>query len=259
MPPSCGDVDAEWFGPAGRERAAGRHSSALRRYRGPAAGTGGVRLRHTGPIADLTETRRVTIALELIDGPPTPVFHKFVKSLKDEAGARQIAVVPASEAKYRLRGYLAAHGQGATSITWVLDVYDADQRRVFRLRGEEKAAGRAWAAADEEVLNRIARTGMQQFSVLAAARPGSAPVVAASPPLQRTSSTFGGWLDDWAPEASGIFRTLRREPARPRDHRRRGATTAARRGPAPARPAGTARRPVGVCIRLRAGRPVTKQ
>ena len=135
-----------------------------------------------GPIADLTETRRITIALELIDGPPTAVFHKFVKSLKDEAGARQIAVVPASEAKYRLRGYLATHGQGATSITWVLDVYDADQRRVFRLRGEEKAAGRAWAAADEQVLNRIARTAMQQFSVHAAARPGSTPVV---PPLRR--------------------------------------------------------------------------
>ena len=169
----------------------------------------------TGPIADLTETRRITIALESIDGPPAAVFHKFVKNLKDEAGARQIAVVPASEANYRLRGYLAAHGQGATSITWALDVYDAHQRRVFRLRGEEKAAGRAWAAADDQVLNRIARAGMQQFSVMAAARPGSTPVVAAaSPPPQRTSSMVG-WLDDWAPEASGIFRILRREPAKP--------------------------------------------
>jgi hypothetical protein len=168
----------------------------------------------TSPIADLMETRRITIALESIDGPPTPVFHKFVKSLKDEAGARRIAVVPASEANYRLRGYLAAHGQGATSITWVLDVYDADQRRVFRLRGEEKASGRAWAAADEEVLTRIARTGMQQLSVLAAARPSSASVVAAAPPPQRASS-MTGWLDDWAPEASGIFRTLHREPAKP--------------------------------------------
>jgi hypothetical protein len=171
---------------------------------------------NSGQLADLTGTRQITIALESIDGPPAAVFHKFVKNLKDEAGARQIAVVPASEANYRLRGYLAAHGQGATSITWALDVYDADQRRVFRLRGEEKAAGRAWAAADDQVLKRIARTGMQQFSVLAATRPGSTPVVAAAspPPPQRTSSTFG-WLDDWAPEASGIFRILRGEPAKP--------------------------------------------
>ena len=202
----------------GRPAAHARQAGIHRRYDGIGVLLLGLAVSgciSAGPIGDITETRRVTIALELIDGPPTPVFHKFVKSLKDEAGARQIAVVPASEAKYRLRGYLATHGQGATSITWVLDVYDADQRRVFRLRGEEKAAGRAWAAADQEVLNRIARTGMQQFSVHAAARPGSAPVVAASPPLQRTSSTFGGWLDDWAPEASGIFRTLRREPASP--------------------------------------------
>jgi hypothetical protein len=169
-----------------------------------------------GQIANLTEpSRPTTVAFESIDGPPAAVFHKFVKSLKDEAGARQIAVVPAGEANYRLRGYLAAHGQdGATTIAWALDVYDADQRRAFRLSGEEKGgAGRTWAAADEAVLNRIARAGMQQFSVMASARPGPAPAVAAAPP-QRSSSTFG-WLDDWAPEASGIFRILRREPAKP--------------------------------------------
>ena len=107
----------------------------------------------TGQIANLTETRRATVAFESIDGPPPAVFHKLVQSLKTEAGSRQIAVVAPSEANYRLRGYLAAHGgDGATSIAWVLDVYDSSQRRTFRLSGEEKAGGRGggnWSAADD--------------------------------------------------------------------------------------------------------------
>jgi len=176
----------------------------------------------SGQLANLTETRRATVAFESIDGPPPAVFHKFVKILKDEAGARQIAVVSPSEANYRLRGYLAAHGEDgatSTSISWALDVYDTDQHRAFRLSGEEATAGRMWAGADDQVLARIARTGMERFAVfLVTARPPSSSAVtsAAASATQKSSSSFG-WLDDWAPEASGIFRIFRREPSRPAD------------------------------------------
>jgi hypothetical protein len=176
---------------------------------------------NTGQIANLTETRRATIAFESIDGPPPAVFHKFMQSLKDEAGSRQIAVVSPGEANYRLRGYLAAHGgdhggDGATSIAWVLDVYDSGQRRTFRLSGEEKTAGRAgsiWAAADDQVLSRIARTGMERFTVFLTTAGASPAIATASAPAQRTFSAVG-WLDDWTPESSGIFRIFKREPAR---------------------------------------------
>jgi hypothetical protein len=171
----------------------------------------------SGQIANLTETRHVTVAFESIDGPPPPVLHKFMKSLKEEAAARQIAVVPAGQANYRLRGYLAAQvGDGATSISWALDVYDIDQRRAFRLNGEERAAGRLWAGADDQALQRIARAGMTQLAAfVSTARPsGTTPVAAAAPAPPRASSTLG-WLDDWTPEASGIFRIFRGEPSRP--------------------------------------------
>jgi hypothetical protein len=172
---------------------------------------------NTGQIANLTESRRATIAFESIDGPPPAVFHRLVQSLKDEAGSRQIAVVSPSEANYRLRGYLAAHpGDGATSIAWVLDVYDSNQRRAFRLNGEERAAGRgaAWAAADDQVLARIARASMERFTAFLAA--GGASTASGSPPAPRTSSALAelGWPDDWTPEASGIFRIFKREPSR---------------------------------------------
>jgi hypothetical protein len=167
----------------------------------------------TGQIANLADTR-TTVAFESIDGPPPAVFHKFVASLKQESLARQITVVPSSEANYRLRGYLAAHdADDATAVAWVLDVYDANERRAFRLSGEEKTSGRGWAGADDRLLSRIAGAGMQQFATFAAAAGAPAGTVAAAPTPPR-STTFG-WLDDWAPEASGIFRILRREPSRP--------------------------------------------
>jgi hypothetical protein len=171
----------------------------------------------TGQIANLTETPRATVAFESLDGAPPAVFHKLMKSLKEEAGARQITVVSPREANYRLRSYLAVHGEDGTtpttSISWALDVYDADQRRAFRLTGEEKTAGRMWAAADDQALQRIARASMERFALLSAtARLPSGAVAAGSPP-QRTASAMG-WLDDWAPESSGIFRILRRAPAR---------------------------------------------
>jgi hypothetical protein len=168
----------------------------------------------TGQIANLADARRTTVAFESIEGPPPAVVHSFVGALRQEASARHIAVVPSSQANYRLRGYLAApDGESATSITWALDVYDANERRAFRLSGEEKAAGNGWDAADGQVLARIAGTGMQQFATFAAA--GGAPAATGGTPISRVSSAALGWFDDWTPEASGIFRILRREPTQP--------------------------------------------
>jgi hypothetical protein len=166
----------------------------------------------TGQIANLADARHTTVAIESIDGPPPAVVHRFVDALRQEASGRQITVVPSEQANYRLRGYLAASGgESATSIAWALDVYDANERRAFRLIGEEKAEGNGWDAADHQVLARVAVTGMQQFATFAAA--AGAPAAGTLTPGVR--STAFGWIDDWAPEASGIFRILRREPSRP--------------------------------------------
>jgi len=164
----------------------------------------------SGQIANLTDTPRAAVAFESIDGPPPAVVKKFVQTLKDEAGARQIGVVTPGQANYRLRGYLAAHnGDGGTVISWALDVYDSEQHRAFRLTGEERTAGRAWAAADYQVLHQIARAGVTQLAAFL-----SNNRTAAAPTQQPQRSAALGWLDDWTPEASGIFRILRNTPAR---------------------------------------------
>ena len=143
---------------------------------------------NTGQIVNLTEGRPgTTVAFESIDGAPPAVFQKLVDSLKEHAGTHQLSIVPAAQASYRLHGYLATHGEdGSRSIAWVWDVYDGDQRRVFRVSGEEKAdkGGSFWDAADDAILHRIARTGMQQLAILSAR-----PAVASASPRAETSAT----------------------------------------------------------------------
>jgi hypothetical protein len=137
-----------------------------------------------GPFASAP---RGSVAFEAIDGPPTQIFRKLVAKLGDEAEARRIAVVSReAPAQYRVRAYVAAqiHGKGVrNTVAWVWDVYDADERRVVRLSGEEPAGPHrrdAWNAADEKLVARIAQNGMQQLAEFINA-PGSYPAPAPAP------------------------------------------------------------------------------
>lgn len=131
-----------------------------------------------------------TVAFDSIDGPPESIFRQFVQDLNDEATSRQMAMVSrGGQAQYRVRGYMAAlvNKRRATTIAWVLDVYDAEQNRAVRINGEEPAgsSGRGtWAAADERVLRRIAKNGMDQLAAFLAA-PDATP---APPPAAPTES-----------------------------------------------------------------------
>ena len=84
-----------------------------------------------------------------------------------------------------------------TTISWVWDVYDADHQRAMRLTGEEAGtSGRtAWNAADDQVLNHIARDGMTRLSAFLADPSAPAP----SAPAQSQPNVA------FLPEASGIL------------------------------------------------------
>jgi hypothetical protein len=161
-----------------------------------------------GPSA---RARDVSIAFESIDGLPRDVSQKLVRDLDEEAAALRIAVVPAgAEAAYRVRGYLAAHAEGATTvIAWAWDVYDGELHRAFRLNGEERvsaAAGRnhdggTWATADEALLRRIARTGMEQLADFMAS--ASAPAA----PTPAAPGRGGGAVASRDDSRSGSFRS----------------------------------------------------
>jgi len=128
-----------------------------------------------------------TVAFESIDGPPQSIFNRLVQDLGEEAVARQMAVVSREgPAQYRVRGYLAALVEGkrrTTVISWVWDVYDADQQRAMRISGEEPGGGSGrgtWAAADDGVLRRIATNSMDRLAAFLAA-PDARPAPPALP------------------------------------------------------------------------------
>ncbi len=168
-----------------------------------------------------------TVAFESIDGPPPATFRKLVQKLSDEAEARKVPIVSReTPAPYRIRGYVALgiqKKQKRTVVSWVWDVYDAEQKRSFRLSGEEIAgpAGRdAWDAANDDVLGRVARAGMESLMAYFQS-PGS---VAPAPPADPAPGdggerdiTVAAARDDFRPESQGIFRLFRNEPAAPQD------------------------------------------
>jgi hypothetical protein len=150
----------------------------------------------SGPTtANLATERGASIAFESIDGPPVGVFQNLVTTLAAEATARQVQVVSrAGQPAYRIRGYLAAIVAGSRShISWVWDVYDTDKHRVLRIAGEE-AGGRpganAWAAADDQMLRRIARSSMDRLVAFLAAP--QAPAGPATQPGQPAVAALDG-------------------------------------------------------------------
>lgn len=109
------------------------------------------------------------VAFESIDGPPKSVYGKLVHNLSEAARTHKVAVVSRNApANYRVRIYAATTANRKRSILhWVWDVYDANQQRAFRISGEEPIsnAGRAtWASADDKVIRKVARVGMERLA-----------------------------------------------------------------------------------------------
>jgi hypothetical protein len=117
----------------------------------------------------LEHAQGAAIAFESIDGPPRPIHDKLIRDLTAAAGTHRLVVARGGDAHYRIRGYLAVETASA-SIAWAWDVYDAGRSRAFRLTGAERiAAPVSWAAADDAVLERIARTSIAGLTAFIAA------------------------------------------------------------------------------------------
>lgn len=160
-----------------------------------------------------SDAEGTAIVFESIDGPPRPVSARLTRSLDQEATARRLVVVPrGGQAVYRIRGYLAANPEGgATTVAWAFDVYDAERRRAFRLRGEERAAvgssaAGSWSAVNDALLQRIATNSVEQLMTLIASdrSPADGPGTGA----QASASTAPSG------DAAGIFGLIAASPAR---------------------------------------------
>ncbi|MEI8145910.1 MAG: hypothetical protein WCH83_10650 [Alphaproteobacteria bacterium] len=119
-----------------------------------------------GPTASQTRTGG-TVAFEAIDGAPIEVRQRLAGHLAGEAQARRVALAAGSEARYRVRGYIATNrtAEGAT-VSYVWDVFDPTARRTTRISGEERVAsgGQGWSGVDDGVTSRIAARSMSEIA-----------------------------------------------------------------------------------------------
>ena len=164
------------------------------------------------PVAAAGQPRGATVAFESIDGAPPDQFQRLVQDLNDEAQTRRLAVMSReSPSAYRVRGYLAAKVvKHETTISWVWDVFDRDNRRALRIAGEETAKSPAlarhhdaWSAADAAMLRRIASNSMDRLAAFL-----TSPEVAPGTPDSEPRMALAG-APDYSPEAAGIFRIFR--------------------------------------------------
>jgi hypothetical protein len=156
--------------------------------------------------------RGATIAFESIDGPPVGVFEKLVVGLSEEAQARQVLVVSReSAAAYRIRGFLAVHVvHGRPQVAWVWDVYDAEKRRALRISGEEPGARKGadpWAAADDQMLRRIARQSVERLVAFLATPATAPPAEPSSPARPAMAAAEDTGLSGLPPDAVALAAT----------------------------------------------------
>jgi hypothetical protein len=160
-----------------------------------------------GPVA-AAQPRGATVAFDSIDGLPPYQFHTLVEELNREAQTRQLPVQSRLQpAAYRVRGYFAETVErGRTTVSWVWDVFDRNQRRALRISGSAPAQGRDWNAADARLMQKVAQSSMDELAgfLNSSAAPSDAPPSPAGPALALTN--------DGSPEAAGIFQVAHTDP-----------------------------------------------
>ncbi|MCX7325574.1 MAG: hypothetical protein NTZ14_14335 [Hyphomicrobiales bacterium] len=127
----------------------------------------------------------VPIAVESISGAPDAMRGSFSSALSSEASARRVDIVdPATNPRYRVRGYLAAQPteDGQTALAFVWDVFDAQKRRAQRVQGATVARGSSgdWTSVDQITVNKAAAESMDQIAQFLAAQDQA--VAGSSPP-----------------------------------------------------------------------------
>ena len=148
-----------------------------------------------------------TVALKSVEGAPAEVAEQLMQAFDERARAHQVIIVSREGLPhYRIRGLFSARSErGRTTVAWVWDVYDSQNRRTHHIAGEEilgPGDRDPWASVDLEAVGRIAKGGVEPLVAFLV----SPSVIAAADATPRAPVPVS---DDFTPEASGIFRVFR--------------------------------------------------
>jgi hypothetical protein len=125
-----------------------------------------------------TQAPGVPIAVDSIAGAPETVRGSFTSALSSEATSRKVEIVdPATNPRYRIRGYLAAEptADGQTALAFVWDVFDSQKRRAQRVQGATVARSSTgdWSGIDQTTVTKAASESMDQIAQFLVVQPQS--------------------------------------------------------------------------------------
>ena len=145
----------------------------------------------TTPSVPPIPAAQASFRFEQILGVPTNKADVLATGLARAARDRNLTLVRRTDptASYRVLGFLsAAGGDTGTSVTYVWDIVDAENRRLLRISGVEIASGTSadpWSGVNEETLRVIAARTVEQINAWVNQAPpaGAPPAPAAAAPL----------------------------------------------------------------------------
>jgi len=125
-----------------------------------------------------------TVAVASFTGAPDPIDDRFTPLFADAAKRSDISIADADKANYLVRGYLDAQPEGdATSVSFVLDVFDSTKHRTQRVEDQILVKGQAadpWSLVDDSVLAAVAAKSADDLAAVMTNTPEA--IAAAAPP-----------------------------------------------------------------------------
>lgn len=109
------------------------------------------------------------VAFLPVSNAPQSAVSNLARSIRSAAAANRLPVVASVSqgAAYQVKGYFSALEDGSgTLLVYVWDVLDSNNKRVYRINGQEQTSGKSadpWNSVTPQMLDRVAQTTVTQL------------------------------------------------------------------------------------------------
>lgn len=109
------------------------------------------------------------VAFLPVSNAPQSAVTNLAKSIRDAASSSGVPVVASVQdgAQYQVKGYFSAlEDGGGTLLVYVWDVLDRNNKRVYRINGQEQSSSRSsdpWGSVSTQMIDRVAQSTVSQL------------------------------------------------------------------------------------------------
>ena len=109
------------------------------------------------------------VAFLPVSNAPQSAVTNLARSLKGAASSNGLPVVASVQqgAQFQVKGYFSALEDGSgTLLVYVWDVLDRNNKRVYRINGQEQTSGKSadpWSSVTPQMLDRVAQSTVSQL------------------------------------------------------------------------------------------------